>query len=130
MKEIKAQLITAAQQACKKAYAPFSGFAVGAAVLSAQGKIFVGCNVENSSYGLTICAERAAIAAAIASEGGQHFRLRAIAVVNRSQTFCSPCGACRQVLYEFGPDAVLWFQGDTEIEETTVAALLPQGFRL
>ncbi|MFP4007470.1 MAG: cytidine deaminase, partial [Spirulinaceae cyanobacterium] len=81
MKEIKAQLITAAQQACKKAYAPFSGFAVGAAVLSAQGKIFVGCNVENSSYGLTICAERAAIAAAIASEGGQHFRLRAIAVV-------------------------------------------------
>jgi cytidine deaminase len=130
VKEIRGQLLAAAQQVCKQAYAPFSGFAVGAAVLSAQGNIFVGCNVENSSYGLTICAERAAIAAAIASEGGQHFRLRAIAVVNRSQTFCSPCGACRQVLYEFGPDAVLWFQGDTEIEETTVAALLPQGFRL
>lgn len=130
MKEIKGQLLTAARQVCKQAYAPFSGFAVGAAVLSAQGNIFVGCNVENSSYGLTICAERAAIAAAIASEGGQHFRLRAIAVVNRSQSACSPCGACRQVLYEFGPDAVLWFQGDTAIEETTVAALLPQGFRL
>jgi len=130
LRDTKAQLIAAAQQVCNHAYAPFSGFAVGAAVLSAQGNIFVGCNVENSSYGLTMCAERAAIAAAIASEGGQHFRLQAIAVVNRSRSFCSPCGACRQVLYEFGPDAVLWFPGETDIEETTVAALLPQSFRL
>lgn len=130
MKEVKAQLIAAAQQVCHHAYAPFSGFAVGAAVLSAQGNIFVGCNVENSSYGLTMCAERAAIAAAIASEGGEHFQLQAIAIVNASTTPCSPCGACRQVLLEFGPEAVLWFQGEQGLQETTVAALLPQGFRL
>lgn len=126
---VKQQLITAAQQVCEKAYAPFSEFFVGAAVLSAQGNIFLGCNVENSSYGLTICAERAAIANAIATEGGQDFRLEAIAVVNRSQTPCSPCGGCRQVLFEFGPNAVLWFQGQEGIQETTVAALLPDGFQ-
>ncbi|MEC4803093.1 MAG: cytidine deaminase [Jaaginema sp. PMC 1079.18] len=127
--QVKQALLAAAQQVCDKAYAPFSGFAVGAALLSAQGNIFTGCNVENSSYGLTICAERAAIATAIATEGGEHFKLRAIAIVNASATACSPCGACRQVLLEFGPDAVVWFQNERGWAEATVAALLPQGFR-
>jgi cytidine deaminase len=128
--QVKEQLIVAAQQVCHHAYAPFSGFKVGAALLSDRGNIFAACNVENSSYGLTICAERAAIVTAIAREGGSHFRLRAIAVVNQAQTPCSPCGACRQFLYEFGPDAVLLFYGQQGWQEATVAELLPQGFYL
>jgi cytidine deaminase len=93
-----AELQQVAEQAQKKAYAPYSGFAVGAALLATDGTIYAGCNVENASYGLTICAERNAIAHAVAC-GAQHFT--AVAVVTENGV--TPCGACRQVLAEFGP---------------------------
>ena len=92
------ELVTAAWLARERAYAPYSGFAVGAAVLAADGRVFVGCNVENLSYGLTQCAERVAIGAAIAA-GACEFL--AAAVVADTRQPISPCGACRQVMAEF-----------------------------
>ncbi len=92
-------LIQHARETREHAYAPYSGFAVGAALLTKSGRIFCGCNVENLSFGLTICAERNAVAAAIAA-GEREFT--AIAVVADSKTPVTPCGACRQVLAEFG----------------------------
>lgn len=92
-------LIELAWQTRDRAYAPYSSFHVGAAVQDAQGNIFTGCNVENLSFGLTICAERAAIATAIAAGSRD---LRAVVVVADTDTPISPCGACRQVMAEFG----------------------------
>ncbi|NET58806.1 MAG: cytidine deaminase [Symploca sp. SIO2E6] len=118
-----------AQQALTKAYAPYSKFRVGAAILTDAGNIFTGCNIENSSYGLTICAERAAVACAIAHEGGDKMKLRAIVIVTDPERPCSPCGACRQVLSEFGWEAMVFFQGkDRKITKLTVAELLPEAF--
>ncbi|HAF02174.1 MAG TPA: cytidine deaminase, partial [Spartobacteria bacterium] len=97
---IQEELVKAALQARNYAYAPYSKFSVGCALLTKSGKIFTGCNVENISLGLTICAERAAVAAAIA-EGEKDFV--AIAVVTDSDAPALPCGACRQVLAEFNP---------------------------
>ena len=94
-----ADLVEAANQARQRAYAPYSDFPVGAALLSQSGKVYAGCNVENASYGLTICAERVALFRAVC-EGEREFR--AIAVV--TETGSSPCGACRQVLSEFAGD--------------------------
>jgi cytidine deaminase len=94
-----AELIAAAAAVRERAYAPYSRFLVGAALCAADGTIFAGCNVENASYGLTICAERNAIAQAIAA-GARDFT--AVAVV--SENGVTPCGACRQVLVEFGPE--------------------------
>ena len=110
-----------------RAYAPYSKFHVGAAVLTAAGNTYTGCNVENASYGLTNCAERTAIFSAIAAEGPR-MKLRAVAVLNSAKMPCSPCGACRQVIFEFGPAAVVIFQGQGALEETTAAKLLPAGF--
>jgi cytidine deaminase len=126
----KTQLIEAAERAATKAYAPFSGFRVGAAVLTESGKIFGGCNVENRSYGLTICAERTAIVSAIASEGGNQMKIRAIAVANENKTPCSPCGACRQFIYEFGADAIVLFCGGSGWQARSLRDLLPEGFQL
>ncbi|NES25268.1 MAG: cytidine deaminase [Symploca sp. SIO3E6] len=118
-----------AQQVLTKAYAPYSKFRVGAALLTHEGNIFTGCNVENSSYGLTICAERAAVACAIAHEGGDKMKLRAIVIVSEPKKPCAPCGACRQVLSEFGWEAMVFFQGkDDKLMELTVAELLPEAF--
>src|SRR5205807_10272171 len=97
-------LLRAAKSAMKNAHAPYSKFKVGAAMLTTKGEVFTGCNVENASYGLTNCAERTAIFSAVAKFGSR-MRIRAIAVVNNHGVPCSPCGACRQVIYEFGPDA-------------------------
>jgi cytidine deaminase len=97
-------LIDAATRAREQAYAPYSKFAVGAALLTKGGRIITGCNVENLSFGLTICAERAAVFAAIAS-GEKEFQ--AIAVVADSQSPVTPCGACRQVLAEFADDLTI-----------------------
>lgn len=123
-------LMEAAQGAVKRAYAPYSNFRVGAAILTEQRSLFSGCNVENASYGLTVCAERAAIFSAVAQEGGDKMRILAVAVVNERGEPCPPCGACRQVIFEFGPDAVVIFQGPSGLEERCAADLLPEGFGL
>lgn len=126
------QLLQAAQQATQRAYAPFSRFYVGAAILTQGGEIFTGCNVENSSYGLTNCAERTAIFTAVAAGAlSAEHDLVAVAVVNREGAICSPCGACRQVIFEFGPEAIVIYRGKTgEIKQTKAKDLLPEGFRL
>lgn len=126
----RSKLMQAARDAVRQAYAPYSKFRVGAAILTKRGNIFSGCNVENASYSLTICAERAAIFSAIAEEGGDYMSIRAIAVFSEHEVSCSPCGACRQVIFEFGPDAIVLFQGHNDIVEVRTTELLPEGFRL
>ncbi len=126
------RLWQAAQAASEHAYAPFSKFYVGAAILTRTRQVFTGCNVENSSYGLTNCAERTAIFKAI-SEGADDGRLEiaAIACLSRDGTPCAPCGACRQVIYEHGPDAVVIYRAKNgEVTQTAIGELLPEGFRL
>ena len=123
------QLIRGARKAMKNAYAPYSHFRVGAALLTAKGELFLGCNVENASYGVTNCAERTAIFSAVA-KAGPKLNIHAIAVVNDQDVPCSPCGACRQVIYEFGPAATVLFKSSTGWKETPIAELLPEGFRL
>jgi cytidine deaminase len=123
------RLLLAARSAMANAYAPFSKFRVGSAILTAKGETFVGCNVENSSYGMTNCAERTAIFSAVAKSGPQ-LEIRAVAVVNDQGVPCSPCGACRQVIYEFGPEAVVIFQTAQGWKKSHITELLPDGFRL
>jgi len=120
------KLIEVALQAREKAYTPYSKFKVGAALLTGDGHIFTGCNVENASYGLTCCAERTAVFKAV-SEGHREFD--AIAVVADVPKLCSPCGACRQVLSEFGGDIKV-HMGNVKGEyvTTTVNELLPGYF--
>jgi cytidine deaminase len=118
------QLITSATEARMAAHAPYSGFPVGAAVQARDGRIFAGCNVENLSYGLTICAERNAIFQAVAS-GAREFR--AIAIVADTPEPVSPCGACRQVMLEFGDFPVICATLDGKVFESMVSALLPRG---
>ena len=113
----------------KHAHAPYSNFRVGAAFLTSKGELFAGCNVENASYGLSNCAERTAIFSAVA-ELGPKFEIRSIAVVNDQGVPCSPCGACRQVIYEFGPEATVLFQTKKSWKKSHIAKLLPEGFRL
>jgi cytidine deaminase len=118
-------LIESATKARANSYSPYSGFAVGAAVLTRNGRIFTGCNVENASYGLTICAERNAVAAAVAS--GER-DLLAVAVVTDCSPPASPCGACRQVLAEFGNVKVILANLLGERVITQIEELLPLGF--
>lgn len=129
--EIKNRLWSAAEAAASQAYAPYSDFHVGAALLTSEGEIVSGCNVENASYGLSNCAERTAVFRAVA-EGklSKGIGIAAIAVVNRDHLSCSPCGACRQVLAEFGPDAVVLFEHEGQREEVSISALLPATFLL
>jgi cytidine deaminase len=123
------RLLQSAREATRHAYAPFSHFKVGAALLTSDGQVFTGCNVENSSYGLTNCAERTAIFSAVA-HSGPRLIIRAIAVVNDQKAPCSPCGACRQVIYEFGPEATIVFYSADGWKELPITELLPEGFRL
>lgn len=123
------RLQRAASEVMKNAYAPFSNFRVGAAILTSKGDMFVGCNVENSSYGMTNCAERTAIFSAVAKKGPK-VEIVAVAVANAQGVACSPCGACRQVIYEFGPDAVIFYQGKEGPKHSRITELLPEGFRL
>jgi cytidine deaminase len=95
------ELIDKAKETRERAFAPFSGFKVGAAVETESGEIYSGCNVESASYGLTICAERVAIFSAVAAG---HKRIAAVAVVADSEELTAPCGACRQIIWEFGGD--------------------------
>ena len=120
------RLIAAARRAARAAYAPYSRFRVGAAVLAGSGKIFTGANVENASYGLSNCAERTAIFRAVA-EGER--KIVAVAVYTPTRKPTLPCGACRQVIHEFGPKAVILCAcRSRERIETTLDRLLPGGF--
>jgi cytidine deaminase len=125
----KEEMIAAARAAFKNAHAPYSNFPVGSAILTERGVLYLGCNVENASYGLTICAERNAIFAAVAAEGSG-MRIKAVAVATERDGPCAPCGACRQVIYEFGPDALILFRGQSGTEQMAITKLLPEGFRL
>ena len=107
--EQKEQMLSATRAAFKNAYAPYSNFRVGSTILTERGVQYSGCNVENASYGLTICAERNAIFAAVAAEGSS-MKIKAVAVATEKDGPCAPCGACRQVIYEFGPDALVLFR--------------------
>jgi cytidine deaminase len=127
--DTRARLLRAAKRVMQNAHAPYSHFRVGAAIVLANGKIFSGCNVENASYGMTNCAERTAIFSAVA-ELGPKIEIRAVSVVNDHGVPCSPCGACRQVIYEFGPDATIFFQGVQGPKQAHITELLPEGFRL
>ena len=122
------KLRTAARTAAGRAYAPYSKFTVGAAILTSTGKIYSGCNVENASYGLTNCAERTAIFNAVAA-GEQPLKLSCVVVYTPTKTATAPCGACRQVIHEFGPQArvISTCRGRDEID-VTMDALLPGAF--
>ena len=126
---VREKLLRTATKAMKNAHAPYSNFRVGAAILLQDGEIFSGCNVENASYGMTNCAERTAIFSAVAQMGPK-IEIRAVAVTNAQGVPCSPCGACRQVIYEFGPDATIFFQGADGPKQAHITELLPEGFRL
>ena len=124
------ELMNNAKEAAKNSYSPFSRFAVGAAVITPSGKIYKGCNVENSSFGLTNCAERTAIFKAV-SEGERE--ILAVAIYSPNSDSCYPCGACRQVLYEcqgddYEIDVVTENLGALEIQK--LSYFLPCGFRI
>ena len=120
-------LIELAKKARSHAYAPYSGFAVGAAALAPDGRVFLGCNIENASYGLTNCAERTAIFSAVAA-GVQRFA--ALAVVADGELPCSPCGACRQVIAEFAVERILLANLAGKRRVVTKEELLPFAFSL
>ena len=120
------KLVEAAKAARENAHAPYSNFRVGAALRASSGRIYTGCNVENATYGLTVCAERVAIFKAI-SEGERGFD--AIAVVTDTESLTPPCGACRQLIWEFCGDAeVVLANQKGKTETTRMAALFPRPF--
>ncbi len=121
------ELIDIARQYRKHSYSPYSRFKVGAAVLTAGGKIYGGCNIENSSYGLTVCAERTAIFKAV-SEGEREFE--ALAVIAGTEGPCSPCGACRQVMADFRIPRIIMANLRGEVKTASLAELLPFAFGL
>ena len=127
--DVAARLLRSAKKVMKNAHAPYSNFRVGASILLSSGRIFSGCNVENASYGMSNCAERTAIFSAVAQLGPK-IEILAVSVVNDRGVPCSPCGACRQVIYEFGPDATVLFQGVEGPKRAHITELLPEGFRL
>ena len=121
-------LMAEAVKARKRAYAPYSHFPVGAALLAKDGRVYLGCNVENASYGLAICAERNAVWKAV-SEGVTEFT--AVAVTARDGRGAPPCGSCRQVLHEFAPNAwVYWRDARGRILKRKLTELLPNAFNL
>lgn len=120
------ELVDLAFTMLDRSYAPYSHFPVGAALEGTDGSVYTGCNVENAAYGSCICAERTALVKAV-SEGCRTFRR--LAVVGNSTDFCWPCGACRQMLYEFAPDLeILAANRDHRFVKYTLRQLLPQGF--
>ena len=119
-----------AKEASKTSYSPFSRFAVGASVLAKSGKIYTGCNIENSSFGMTICAERCAIFKAV-SEGERE--ILAVAIYSPNTDDCNPCGACRQVMYEFqGDDNIVEIITENmgELIIRKLSEYLPYGFKI
>jgi len=126
-KEILLSLLEEAKKAAKTAYVPYSGYMVGAALLGSSGKVYLGCNVENSSYSLTICAERTAVFKAV-SEGERDYL--AIAIWVEADKPFPPCGACRQVLHEFNPDLPVIYGNSLGYEIADLGAMLPGAFKL
>ena len=118
------ELCALAVKAMDNAYAPYSGYRVGAALLTESGKVYTGCNIENSAFSPTVCAERTAIFKAV-SEGASNFTTIAIAA---DGTAPWPCGACRQVLNEFAPDIRVLVTWDGQVDEAPLKKLLPYGF--
>ena len=124
------ELMEKAIEASKNSYSPYSKFAVGACLETDDGKIYTGCNFENSSYGLSICAERNAVGSAVADG---HTKIKAIAIYSPNQDNCSPCGACRQVLHEFcnsDEELDIILKNKDELKIYTLAQLLPESFSL
>jgi len=120
------ELVARAGEARERAYAPYSGFRVGAAVLTSSGETFTGANVENASYSVAICAERVAASQAVASG---HRDIRAVAVVSSARKPTPPCGVCRQFLFEFDADMTVVFEGPDGARRTwTLSDLLPDAF--
>ncbi len=121
------ELITRAVQMQDRSYVPYSHFPVGAALLCEDGTVFTGCNVENAAYGSTICAERTALVKAVSE--GRTSGFAALAIAGRGEDFCWPCGACRQMLYEFAPGLrILAVRGDGAYRQASLSELLPSGF--
>lgn len=127
------ELVSLAKKAAEKAYAPYSHFTVGAALLASSGKVYLGCNVENSSYGVTNCAERTAFFKAV-SEGERDFEMMALVGGKEGNfdSFCTPCGTCRQVMAEFcGEDfKIILGRNDGEVKVYTLKEILPLAFSL
>ena len=124
---MKQELLNAALSARERAYAPYSKFLVGAAVLAKSGKIYTGCNIENASYGLTVCAERNALFSAV---GAGERVFTALCVVGDTEAPISPCGACRQVMAEFKVPRIILANLKGDVKEYTLEELLPYGFSL
>ena len=124
---MKQELLNAALSARERAYAPYSKFLVGAAVLAKSGKIYTGCNIENASYGLTLCAERNALFSAV---GAGEREFTALCVVGDTEAPISPCGACRQVMAEFKVPCIILANLKDDVKEYTLEELLPYGFSL
>lgn len=121
------ELLEAALAARERAYAPYSKFLVGAAVRAESGKIYTGCNIENASYGLTVCAERNALFNAV---GVGERKFTALCVVGDTEEPISPCGACRQVMAEFKVPCIILANLQGDVKEYTLEELLPYGFTL
>ena len=120
------ELVRLAKTAMQRAYVPYSGYKVGAALLIKGGKVYLGCNIENAAYGATICAERTAIFKAV-SEGHRDFDT--IVIAGRSNDYCVPCGTCRQVMMEFAPElTVICLNKKGESKKFALKELLPYGF--
>ncbi len=121
------QLVDLAFAMLDRSYIPYSKFPVGAAICCADGTVFTGCNVENAAYGSTICAERTALVKAVSE--GHRDDLERIAIAGNSADYCWPCGACRQMLYEFNPDmTVLIARADRQFVSLPLRELMPYGF--
>lgn len=126
MTEQRRLLLEAALRAAGNAYVPYSGFRVGAAVMTADGHISSGCNVENASYGLSVCAERAAVQSAVCS--GRRDLVELVVAAADAEADAAPCGACRQVLMEFSPDMVVTYRVAGAYVSRRVSELLPEAF--
>lgn len=126
---MKDRLISLSKEILKNAYVPYSKFQVGAALVTIRGNVFTGCNVENASFGLSCCAERNAVFAAVSLEGPT-MQIKEIAVTTNPPSLASPCGACRQVMYEFGKEMTLWIcRADGTYTGATIRDLLPLTFK-